>query len=365
MKTDLSHLNEKQKEAVLSLDKRILVLAGAGSGKTRTLLQKIIWLTEEQNVKSQNILAVTFTRNAANEMLDRLIFAAEKTDEYKNIIEDKKISTQEKDQMRHVFSRKHKWIANLTVRTFHSLCYLIVRDFGVSEFDNKFKIISDGKLAKEGFEKYIANETVFEVLHKVLIKNCDSNEYLIKLKQYILNYMIDRIHIDKKRFKYKYANEKFYTSLNGTKVRSKSEQFIADWLYRHNIKFEYEPEINFRDFDFKPDFYIPEANLYIEHISDKSYPLTNKEKQFKLANKLLVKTYEWQTKDSAIFNLVLERIIKSRLPADYKYTTALYFEEEFKYYHKEIRDFLRQVMGVTEGTTACRSLRQGPFQAVF
>jgi DNA helicase-4 len=49
-KTDLSTLNDKQSEAVVSEDKRLLVLAGAGSGKTKTLLQKIIYLIEEKGV---------------------------------------------------------------------------------------------------------------------------------------------------------------------------------------------------------------------------------------------------------------------------------------------------------------------------
>jgi len=76
MKTDLSKLNNKQIEAVVSDSKRTLVLAGAGSGKTKTLLQKILYLIEEKGVNPANILAITFTKNAANEMLDRLIIAA-------------------------------------------------------------------------------------------------------------------------------------------------------------------------------------------------------------------------------------------------------------------------------------------------
>ena len=49
-KTDLSNLNDKQREAVVSEGKRLLVLAGAGSGKTKTLLQKLIYLIEEKGV---------------------------------------------------------------------------------------------------------------------------------------------------------------------------------------------------------------------------------------------------------------------------------------------------------------------------
>lgn len=72
-KTDLTSLNDKQREAVISESKRLLVLAGAGSGKTKTLLHKINYLIDDKLVDAKNILAVTFTKNAANEMLDRMI----------------------------------------------------------------------------------------------------------------------------------------------------------------------------------------------------------------------------------------------------------------------------------------------------
>ena len=347
-RTDLSKLNEKQRQAVVSECKRLLVLAGAGSGKTKTLLQKLIYLIEERGVNPSNILAITFTKNAANEMLDRLIISADDTEEYAEILADKNRTAREKDTERYFFTKKHKWIDNLTLKTFHSLCYGIIRNFGVNEFDNKFKIIGDTKATDDEFAKYSATENKFKVIHKILIENCESNEYLLNLKRYILDYMIDKIHIEKDKRLSLPKDGKFYTTLNGTKVRSKSEQYIADWLFRHSIKFEYEPNVNFRDFDFRPDFYIPEANLYLEHLSQKSYPTKGKEQQFNKANKLLVKTFEHQTKDTTLFNLALERIVKNRLPSNYHFSTALSFEEEFKTYHKEIKDFLRQTLRVID-----------------
>ena len=89
-KTDLSALNDKQREAVISENKRLLVLAGAGSGKTKTLLQKLIYLIEEKGVSPSKILAITFTKNATNEMLDRLIISADSTGEYEKQLFDKK-----------------------------------------------------------------------------------------------------------------------------------------------------------------------------------------------------------------------------------------------------------------------------------
>ena len=107
-KTDLSSLNEKQREAVVSESKRLLVLAGAGSGKTKTLLQKLIYLIEEKNVNPSNILAITFTKNAANEMLDRLIISADDTEEYAEILANKNKTLKEKDTERYFFSKKYK-----------------------------------------------------------------------------------------------------------------------------------------------------------------------------------------------------------------------------------------------------------------
>ncbi|MEM1406694.1 MAG: UvrD-helicase domain-containing protein [Bacteroidota bacterium] len=347
-KTDLSNLNDKQREAVISEEKRLLILAGAGSGKTKTLLQKLIYLIEEKGVNPSNILAITFTKNGANEMIDRLIISADGTEEYAEILSDKNRSEKEKATQRYLFTKKHRWIDNLTLKTFHSLCYGIIRNFGVNEFDNKFKIIRDTKAKDDEFAKYSATETAFEVIHKILIENCASNEYILEFKRYILDYMIDKIHVEKDRRLSLPKDGKYFTTLNGTRVRSKSEQYIADWLYRHNIKFDYEPSVNFRDFDFRPDFFIPEANLYIEHVSNKSYPTSSKEQQFNKANKLLVKTFEEQTKDTAVFNLILERIVKNRLPSNYHYATVLSFEEEFHSYHKEVKDYLRQVMRVID-----------------
>ncbi|KGL63380.1 UvrD-helicase domain-containing protein [Polaribacter sp. Hel1_85] len=86
-RTNLSTLNDQQRKAVLSSEKRILVLADAGSGKTNTLLQKINYLINDEQADSKSILAITFTKNAANEMVDRMILSADKTGFYKKVLE--------------------------------------------------------------------------------------------------------------------------------------------------------------------------------------------------------------------------------------------------------------------------------------
>ena len=346
-KTDLSTLNDKQREGVVCEDKRVLVLAGAGSGKTKTLLQKIIYLIEEKGINPSSILAITFTKNATNEMLDRLIISADTTGQYESMLIDKSMSKSDKEKERYSQQKKYKWIDGLTVKTFHSFCYGILRNYGVNEFDNKFKIIGEEKRDEEDdLTKNVAPETTFEAVHKLLIEQCADTDFLLQLKRYILDYIIDKIH--KSEGKYLPKDGKYFTSLDGTKVRSKSEQFIADWFYRHSIKYEYEPLLNVKDFDFHPDFYIPEANLYIEHVSDKSFPTKDKEEQFQKGNLLLIKTYESMTKDSALFNHTLDKVVKNRLPSNYHKTISLTYKEEFNGYHENVKDFVIQIMRITD-----------------
>ncbi len=93
----LKDLNKNQQEAVLHTDGPIIILAGAGSGKTRVLTYKVIYLIQEKHIPADNILMVTFTNKAAAEMKDRIKSSLEKTG------------------------------IGPTVATFHSLCAKILR----------------------------------------------------------------------------------------------------------------------------------------------------------------------------------------------------------------------------------------------
>jgi DNA helicase II / ATP-dependent DNA helicase PcrA len=94
----LQNMNPQQREGILSVDGPVLLLAGAGSGKTRVITHRIAYLIQERGISPDNILAVTFTNKAAKEMVERV----------------EKILG-------------HTTLAQPTIATFHSFCVRVLR----------------------------------------------------------------------------------------------------------------------------------------------------------------------------------------------------------------------------------------------
>lgn len=338
----LSGLNKKQVEAVLTTIKRVLVLAGAGAGKTATITKKIIHLVFEKNIRPSKILAITFTKDAANEMIDRLILVADqKKGDYAKLINDKALTTATRDKLRRQYQEQYNWIKSLTIKTFHSFSYSILSQYGSIDLDNKFKIITDKSADKDTLSRRVADESTGDIFRKALSTLITDRTFLLKLKRYIIEYYVDEINIQHNKNK-NITFEKPYTTLNSTKVRSKSERDIADWLYAHDILFEYEPDVNFKDFPFHPDFYLPNLDIYIEHTSDIGYPIKDKEDQFNKGGKLYYVLHEDMNNDIRGFHHALERITAGKIDIQAQ-LPPLRYEDEFRMYHDKVAEFLNDI----------------------
>ena len=157
-------LNDKQKEAVLNTDGPCLVIAGAGSGKTKVLTHKIAYLMAEKNIKPWNILAITFTNKAANEMKQRV----------ENLVGE---------------AAKDMWIG-----TFHSICVRILRKtIDRIGFDSSFLIFdtSDQKtLIKECMKTLKIDDKMFTD-KSVLSEISNGKNEMLEPKAYKVKYAGD------------------------------------------------------------------------------------------------------------------------------------------------------------------------------
>jgi len=143
----LNALNDAQKEVVTSIEGPLLVLAGAGSGKTRSVIHRVAWLILHKNVHPSNILVVTFTNRAAEELNERL----------ENLFKNKIRST---------------WVG-----TFHSICTRILRteikflkdyssNFTIYDRDDQLSLLKRIFLIENIDKKAIPPEKVLNIISK-------------------------------------------------------------------------------------------------------------------------------------------------------------------------------------------------------
>ena len=202
----MAGLNDKQFEGVQQTEGPVLLLAGAGSGKTRVLTHRIAYLIEEKGVNPYNILAITFTNKAAEEMRERV----------DNIVS---------------FGAQSVWVS-----TFHSLCVRILRRY-IKElgYDTNFTI-------------YDSDD------QKTLIKNC-LKKLNMDPKQYPERMMMSEISKAKERFvspnEYDREASGQYRKMQIAKVyheyqarlRQNNALDFDDLLYKTVELFQFHPEI--------------------------------------------------------------------------------------------------------------------------
>lgn len=152
----ISPLNDVQRKAVCAPTGSMLILAGAGSGKTRVLVHRIAWMIKNEGIAAQNILAVTFTNKAAKEMHARV------------------------EQLLNI-STHGMWIG-----TFHGLAHrLLKRHAQVAKLPNYFQIIDSSDQLR-----------IIKRLSKSL--NLDNSECSPRQIQYFINQQKIKAFVPKK-----------------------------------------------------------------------------------------------------------------------------------------------------------------------
>ena len=155
-------LNPMQREAVFTTEGPLLVLAGAGSGKTRALTHRVAYLIEEKGVKPWNILAITFTNKAAGEMRDRV----------NSLVE---------------YGADSVWVS-----TFHSLCVRILRrfienlgyttDFSIYDSDDTKTLMKQIFKDLEVNQKVLKERGVLGVISSAKNEMISPEEFLLSAK---------------------------------------------------------------------------------------------------------------------------------------------------------------------------------------
>ncbi|MBD5099724.1 MAG: UvrD-helicase domain-containing protein [Clostridiales bacterium] len=234
------NLDIDQLNAILS-EHNTLVTARAGSGKTRVLIGKLIYLFEKQNMDADNVLAFCFNKDASEEINNRLATQC-------------KIDNIAKYEICEVAS------------TFHSYALRTLQRPKILEEKTRLikEIINELKATKQSF-----SQSVYDFFRK------------------------DTLRIDRKSFNslesyYKYLKNSQYTTLNNETVKSRLEKYIADFFFEHGIDYIYErsyypykislenaklTSAEIKDLsaflqekkEIVPDFYLPKYNIIWEH----------------------------------------------------------------------------------------------------
>ena len=200
----LSKLNEEQIKPVLDTDGAVLVIAGAGSGKTRVLTSRIAYLVIEKKIDPANIMAITFTNKAADEMKNRLC----------NIID----------------GTEYMWVS-----TIHSMCVRILRR----------------DIDKIGYDKYftVYDETDKEKVLKRVIQDLgyDADKFLKSAKNFISKAKNDCVSPDDVKSDYngaRFSDEliNIYKEYDNQLMRSNALDF-DDLLFKTYELFKDHPEV--------------------------------------------------------------------------------------------------------------------------
>lgn len=291
-------LDDQQRTAVITDEYSNLIIAGAGSGKTLTILGKVKYLLEKKNIKPENILLLSFTRKTVDELNKRL----------KNIGLGARATTFHK--LGYDTIKRH--LTTVPAVTNENTLHNVIKAY-------LEKDILNDEVALEAYIVYIAcylnipeaNDSYGSLGEKLdTEKGIDFQTLKAKCEPEPLN-KVAKASLD---------------TIKGEKVKSVEELTIANFLYLNGIKYEYERPYPHGEIMYQPDFYLSDYDIYLEHFgvdeNNKAKHLTlfNEQKyleemelkrdKHKLYNTKLIETYSYYNRDRVLLEK-LEDMLKN------------------------------------------------------
>jgi DNA helicase-4 len=276
---DNASLDKQQRVAIVKDEDNNLIIAGAGSGKTTTVAGKVAYITNRFKVKPEDILLITFTRKASEEMKERI---------------------------------KSKMDIPIEVNTFHSFGRKVI-----GEATSKMPTVIDET------EYYRLLSSIFNNL----MKDASYSTLVLKfLTEYRLEWKEDndfKSHGEYINYLKENKLESYkkvpvviqgVTTMLREKCKSREEVLIANYLFLNGINYKYEEPYQHQTADniyaqYKPDFYLIDYDIYIEHLGfiDKDY---NVPKWFSSGNHSSAKDkyksdYDWKIATHKEYNTTL------------------------------------------------------------
>ena len=326
-------LDEEQRKAIIIDDDVNLIIAGAGSGKTSTIVGKIKYLIEKKGVDPSSILALSYTNDAVNNMIDRIMIDGVKCSTFHKLgnqilsssLEDKKtIESEEENRIKKIATM---YLQELGQKDANVLKELVKLFFMYLHYPDKkdFENLSENGVTSYGYDLI----TIKGRLQEIESKN------KLELKTY-----------------------------NMEIVKSYEEMIIANFLYINGINYIYEATYKGKcDFPYKPDFYLPDYDIYIEHfgiskegraeqyssVEEQKYiqQMESKREIHKKNNTKLIETYSYEYKDGVLFENLRNKLDQYKVEYNnfnreniYKVFLNYKFSNEFKDFLNLISKFI-------------------------
>ncbi len=332
------NLDDQQRTALLTDEYSNLIIAGAGSGKTLTIIGKVKYLIEHKDIKPQNILLLSFTKKTVDELNDRL----------KRIGLDTRATTFHK--LGYDIIKKHQTTA--PVVTNENTLYKVIQKYLGKE------IFSD-KEALQAFIVYVAcymnipdePEKYDSIGEKLDIeKGIDFQTIKSKCESTPLN-KVSKSSLD---------------TMQGEKVKSLEELTIANFLYLNGIEYKYEMPYPFGETTYRPDFYLVDYDIYLEHFgidennrakwlnefNEKKYveEMQLKRETHKIHETKLLETYSYYNRNNVLLDKLNEMLRNENVifkPRDVK-TIYKKVADNDKSFGKEITNLLASFISLSK-----------------